>query len=76
VTANAGLRITQRLRLELTASRSFQALAGNATTASGGLGQLLIGPGQNAQSGRRRLAFARPPLTPAMKPARRFPARR
>jgi hypothetical protein len=37
VTANAGLRITQRLRLELTASRSFQALAGNATTASGGL---------------------------------------
>lgn len=37
VTANAGLRINQRLRFEVTASRSFQALAGNATTVSGGL---------------------------------------
>jgi len=37
VTGNAGFRLTPSLRLELTATRSMKALAGNATTASGGL---------------------------------------
>ena len=35
--ANAGLRLTPRLRLEASVSRSVQALAGNSITASGGL---------------------------------------
>jgi hypothetical protein len=36
LTGNAGFRLTPSLRLELTATRSMKALAGNATTASGG----------------------------------------